>query len=430
MEAAHVGIDFGTSNTAVATVSGDGQPTFLPFELLGSKTYSYRSLLFFDPEEQHVGRRVAYHTGSEAIEAYLEVYGEGRLVQSLKTHLTSQNIGRTEIGPHRISLDDMLRMFFERLREHYERAIGPTPAHIVLGRPVRFAGATKSEDNQMAQARLEAVARSAGFERVSFVLEPIAAAYHYERTLREPEIALVADFGGGTSDFCVMRLGPPDSRSPDRRDDILATGGVGIAGDDLDACLVQHVVCPPLGMGTTYVEMGREKPIPRSYYDKLSRWHQLSFLRGSTIRAELERLHRGAREPEALEALMHVIEDNLGFHLHKAVERTKIALSEHERSRFTFSDGPVAIDELVSRVAFEEWIAPKVEAITAALDETVERAGLGPDAIDRVFMTGGTAFVPLVRRAFEQRFGVQALTGGDELLSIASGLALAGAAMP
>ncbi len=425
MSARHVGIDFGTSNSAVATATPSGEVDILSYALLGNRTHSYRSLLFFDPEEQEVGDPVAYHAGSEAIEAYLEALGEGRLVQSFKTHLTSGSIGRTQIGHHRVSLDDMLRLFFERLREHYARAYGAIPTRAVLGRPVRFAGAADDEGSEAAQARLQAIAVASGFEQVDFVLEPIAAAYHYERSLTAPELALVADFGGGTSDFCLMQLGPTEHRSADRRDDIVATGGVGVAGDDLDAALVEHVVCPRLGMGTTYVEMGREKPVPRSYYFKLARWHQLSFLRGSKTRAELERLHRGAREPDALEALIHVVENNQGFHLHKAVERTKIALSHEAQTRFTYVDGPVDIDVTVARSDFESWIAPQVEAITEALDATLSRAGVQASEVDRVFMTGGTAFVPVVRRAFEARFGADALTGGDELLSIASGLALA-----
>lgn len=184
------------------------------------------------------------------------------------------------------------------------------------------------------------------------------------------------------------------------------------------------MVSPELGKGTRYREMGREKEVPASYYYKLSRWHHLSFLRGKRVRAELERLHRGALEPEKLEAFIHVLENNQGFHLHKAVERLKIALSSEPEASFRFEDDPVEIETTVRRADFESWIEPCVQAITVALDDTLTRAGLPPDAIDRVFMTGGTAFVPCVRRQFEERFGAEKLSGGDELMSIASGLAV------
>lgn len=419
----HVGIDFGTSNTAVALADAGGTVRFLEFSLLGATTQSFRSLLYFDPDEQDVRSSIEFHAGTGAIEAYLEALGEGRLVQSFKTHLTTASLGRTQIGHHAVSLDDMLVLFFSRVREHMTQAWGETPDQVTLGRPVRFAGADSDEDSLTAQARLEAAAKRSGFETVGFELEPIAAAYHYERTLDEPELALVADFGGGTTDFCLMRLGGSTS-SQHRRDDIVATGGVGVAGDDLDAAIIEHVVSPQLGKGSRYREMGREKAVPSSYYYKLSRWHHLSFLRGKRVRAELERLHRAALEPDKIEAFIHVLEHNQGFNLHKAVERLKIALSSAEEASFHFEDEPVEIETRVKRVDFERWIDPCVSAITSGLDETLARAGVTPDAVDRVFMTGGTAFVPCVRQRFEQRFGPEKLSGGDELMSIASGLAV------
>ncbi len=419
----HVGIDFGTSNTAVATASGDGSTRFLEFSLLGARTQSYRSLLFFDPEEQDVTLPIQFYAGTNAIEAYLEALGEGRLVQSFKTHLTTASLGRTQIGHHAVSLDDMLTLFFTRLGDHIEAAWGGRPDRVTVGRPVRFAGADDEEASATAQARLEAAALRCGFDEVEFQLEPIAAALHYERSLHAPELALVADFGGGTTDFCLMRLGGTDTRSA-RHDDIVATGGVGVAGDDLDAAIIEHVVSPSLGKGTRYREMGREKAVPNSYYYKLARWHHLSFLRGKRVRAELERLHRAALEPDAIAAFMHVLENNQGFHLHKAVERLKVTLSEAPEATFHFHDDEVEIEAHVRRADFEHWIGGHVSAITAALDETLSGAGLQPHDVDRVFMTGGTAFVPAVRRQFEKRFGPHKLTGGDELMSIASGLAI------
>lgn len=420
---AHVGIDFGTSNSVLA-VASDAGVELLDFSLLGANTNSYRSLLFFDPDEQEVRLPIQFYAGVEAIEAYLEALGEGRLVQSFKTHLTSTSLGRTQIGHHAVSLDDMLTLFFFRLRRHFERQRGVETRHAMLGRPVRFAGADDDETNEQARARLQAAATKAGFEEVRFELEPIAAAYHYERSLERPELALVADFGGGTTDFCLMRLGPRKPRDHQRLEDIVATGGVAVAGDDLDAAIIEHLVCPHLGRGSTYVEMGRELAIPRSYYYKLARWHHLSFLKGKRTQAELLRLHRLAREPEAIGALIHVIDNNQGFHLHKAVERLKIALSSADHSSFRYQDGPVDIDTRVDRARFEGWIAQQVAAIAGALDQTLADAGVGPAQVDRVFMTGGTAFVPAVRREFESRFGASKLSGGDELLSIASGLAL------
>jgi hypothetical chaperone protein len=137
---------------------------------------------------------------------------------------------------------------------------------------------------------------------------------------------------------------------------------------------------------------------------------------------------RGADRPEALAALIHVVDWNQGFHLHKCVEQTKVALSQADVAPFRYQDGPVDIAAEVTRAAFESWITPELMAIGGAVDAVLATAGVAPPAIDRVFLTGGSAFVPAVRAMFAERFGAEKLSGGDELVSIASGLAsMAGA---
>ncbi|MBZ5709981.1 Hsp70 family protein [Nannocystis pusilla] len=418
-----VGIDFGTSSSALAIADTDGRVRFAQLPTLGVLGPSWRTLLFFEPDEQPRGQPIQYTAGGEAIAAYLECMGEGRLMQSFKTHLTTESLGRTTIAQHTIGLDDMIALYLLRLRQRAEESLGRPIGAVTIGRPVRFAGGRTANDDALAAARLLAAARVAGFHDARLELEPVAAAHHYERTLTRPELALVADFGAGTTDFCLMRMGPTGHGSARARD-IVGTGGVGAAGDDLDAALIENLVCPALGKGSTYVEMGTERPIPGSYYYKLARWHHLPFLAGSRVRAELERLRRGARHPERIAALMHIIETNGAFHLHKAVERTKVELSRRPQASFDFSDGEIELHTSVSRRAFEGWIAPVTAAIAACLDDTLARSGVSADEVDCVFMTGGTAFVPAVRALFEARFGAAKLRSGDELMSIASGLAL------
>ncbi|WP_181197832.1 Hsp70 family protein [Enhygromyxa salina] len=417
------GIDFGTSNSVVALADGDGPPRFASFELLGRSTASFRSLLFFDLDEQRPAEPVVFSAGPAGIEAYLDALGEGRLIQSFKTHLTTASLGRTALGPHALDLDELLALFLGRLREGASAALGAPIERAVLGRPVRFAGSRDDQACARAEARLRRAALAAGLGEVELELEPIAAAYHYEAGLERDELAMIADFGAGTTDFCVMRIGPTHRGRRERSDDVLVTGGVGVAGDNLDAALIEHVVAPALGKGSYYREFGKRLPIPPGYYYKLSRWHQLSFLRGSRTRHELERLAQHAESPAALEALMMIIEDNQGFHLHEAVEATKIALSREPRAAFDYVHEDFEVHAQVERADFEAWIADEVAEIAACLDQTLARAGLEPAAIDRVFMTGGTAFVPAVRREFEARFGSGKLSSGDELSSIAAGLA-------
>jgi len=429
MTSAHsprVGIDFGTSSSALALVDAGGQVRFAQLPTLGTLGPSWRTLLFFEPDEQPRQQPIQYTAGGEAIAAYLECMGEGRLMQSFKTHLTTESLGRTQIAQHTIGLDDMIALYLQRLRERAEQHLGVPVGAATIGRPVRFAGGSTPADDTLAADRLLAAARVAGFRDVRLELEPVAAAHHYERTLTRPELALVADFGAGTTDFCLMRMGPT-GRGDARARDIVGTGGVGAAGDDLDAALIENLVCPTLGKGSTYVEMGVERPIPGSYYYKLARWHHLPFLAGTRVQAELERLRRGARHPDRIAKLMHIIDTNGAFHLHKAVERTKVELSRRTQAKFDFSDGEIEIHAAVSRRDFERWIAPTTAAIEACLDDTLAGAGVTAADVDCVFMTGGTAFVPVVRALFEARFGAAKLRSGDELMSIASGLALCAA---
>ncbi|MEE9385070.1 MAG: Hsp70 family protein [Nannocystaceae bacterium] len=418
------GIDFGTSNTALAIARNVGPPRLASFSLLGRSTQSFRSLLYFDPEEQNIATPIRYEAGVGGIEAYLEAMGEGRLIQSFKTHLTTATLGRTQIGPHTVDLDGMLALFLRRFRVCCERSLGTDIRAARFGCPVRFAGATTDQDNEYARSRLKRAGEAAGFEVVSVELEPIAAAYHHEQHLQGEQLALVADFGGGTTDFCVMRLGSDRRKRTDRRQDILATGGISVAGDNLDAAIIDNLVAPALGKGTTYREMGHTMAIPPSYYHKLSRWHKLSFLRTARVLGELERLRKLATQPEAIEALVALIEENQGFYLHESVEAAKIALSHRPEVRFHYKHGELEISCTLKRRAFEGWIADDVTAIAACLDDTLGSAGVSCRQIGRVFMTGGTAFVPSIRSEFLARFGADKLSGGDELSSIASGLAL------
>jgi hypothetical chaperone protein len=420
------GIDFGTSNSVVALQKGDGGVEFAEHQLLGSPTPSFRSLLFFDLEEQEPLDPIVYSAGPKGIEAYLDAFGEGRVIQSFKTHLTSEGLGRTRIGPHALDLEGLVTLFLKRLRVESEDSLSQPLRRAVFGRPVRFAGAKSKEDDDRAEARLRAAAKLAGLDEVFIELEPIAAAYHYERKLENDELAMIADFGAGTTDFCVMRIGPSRRDAADREGDVIATGGIGVAGDDLDAALIQNVVAPKLGKGSYYREYGRSLVIPPSYYNKLSHWHQLSFLRGERTRADLQRLRQFADDPEAISHLMAIIEDNQGFHLHKSVEATKVALSKSEQALFRYEHEDFTILAEVERSDFEAWIAEDVAAIVAELDRTLAEANLQPRDIARVFMTGGTAFVPSVRSEFAARFGPEKLSSGDELSSIAAGLAARG----
>lgn len=415
-----VGVDFGTTNSAVAWVGDDGRPVLASFGRAGP---TFRSVLYFDREDER--SPVTSRAGPAAIGRYLEAEEkDGRLIQSLKSFLASRLFQATQIFGRSWRLEELVALILRPLREEVERSLGEPVERAVVGRPVHFVHAREPADADLALTRLRAALHNAGFREVEFEYEPVGAAHHYESGLDHDELILIADFGGGTSDFSLVHVGPGAARR--RRDTILAHGGVPLAGDAFDGKLIRHVVAPHLGRGSDFrTQFGRQAVrTPAWIWRHLERWHHLSFLKSpKTLRLLLD-LRREALEPEKLGALVHVIENDLGFLLFRAVERTKRTLSERDEGRFHFAHEGVAIETPVRRSDFEGWIAPELASIAACVDDVLRRAKRDRRDVDRVFLTGGSSFVPAVRRIFEERFGAARLRHGGELTSVANGLAL------
>jgi hypothetical chaperone protein len=258
---------------------------------------------------------------------------------------------------------------------------------------------------------------------VHYVYEPIGAAFSYASRIADPATILVADFGGGTSDFSVVRIEAPGAA---RRCTPLAHSGVGIAGDRFDSRIVDHLVLPLLGKGGSYRSFGKVLDIPGGYFTDFADWSRLALMRNRRTLAELEKLQRSALDPNAIGRMIAVIEEELGYHLYDAVGQLKRALSAHDYAHFHFAGAGVEIEADVSRADFERWIAPDIERIEGAVDRALANAGVEARAIDRVFLTGGTSLTPRIRRLFDERFGDDRIATGGELTSIAHGLALIG----
>jgi hypothetical chaperone protein len=263
-----------------------------------------------------------------------------------------------------------------------------------------------------------------GAARAQYVYEPVGAAFFYARRLEREATVLVADFGGGTSDFSVMRFSRQNGQLTAEP---LGHSGIGIAGDAFDARIVDRVVAPRLGKGGLYRSMGgKVLPFPNHYYGHLSRWNELAMMKGSGDLNDLRELARDALDPEPLEAFIAIVEHDHGFALYRAVSDAKVALSDAESTMFRFIAEGTAIEATITRQDFESWIAPDVQRIAATVDESLTNAGIAAEEIDRVFLTGGTSFVPAIRRLFVERFGEERLTSVDQFESIAYGLALIG----
>ena len=275
------------------------------------------------------------------------------------------------------------------------------------------------------QQRLTAAFLLAGYERVIFELEPVAAAHYYESTLDHDELILIGDFGGGTSDFSLLHAGPSIRKRGRTPHDLLGKSGIGLAGDAFDARIVRNLVSPKFGRNSSARSMNKILPaVPNWIYAKLERWHHLSFLRTNAVMNMLNASRATAFEPEKIEALIHLIREDLGYHLHRAVQNVKCDLSEHSVATFRFSDGVIDIQAIVERTVFEEWISAELEQIEACVDSLIAASGVQYKDVDMVFLTGGSSFVPAVRRIFEGRFGAGRIRAGNEFTSVARGLAL------
>ncbi len=428
---AAIGIDFGTTNSSVALVRDPSghQVEMVSFAAAGGAVESYRSLLFLQQVKDGMRSRLHSTTGPAAIEAYLHADHKGRLVQSLKSWLSSRTLTGTEIFGRRYTLEDLIARILADLRMHAEKAFGFPVRDAVVGRPVRFVGADTSDDDTFAEERLRAAFLQAGYDSVRFELEPVGAAYHYESTLDHDELILIGDFGGGTSDFSLLRVGPAIRKRGRVPADLLGNSGVGLAGDALDAKIVRRLVSPALGLGSMEQAVGKILPaVPNWVYAKLEHWHHLSFLRTRTVIEMLNGARTRAFEPEKIEALQTLIDEDLGYQLHRAVGRLKVELSSAEEAEFRFTDGTLNLRAGVKRLEFESWIEEELTAIEGAVDRLMQSTGVAAAAVDRVFLTGGTSFVPAVRRIFSSRFGADRIVTGNEFTSVARGLALCAAA--
>jgi hypothetical chaperone protein len=419
-----IGFDFGTTNSSIALADANGQVRLARFTYSGGSTESFRSLLYLEQLRQAGRTTLKSWSGPGGIDRYLEAEEKGRLIQSLKSFLSSRGLQSTEVFGRRVPLEDLITNILRDIRTQASEQFGFPIRSAVVGRPVRFVGAEKPEDDDYAVQRLAKAMHKAGFEEVTFEYEPVAAAYHYESTLERDELILIGDFGGGTSDFSLLRVGPSVRKRGREPGDLLGNEGIGLAGDAFDAKIVRHLVSPALGAGTSLQSGDKLLPVPNWVYFKLERWHHLSFLRSRDTLNMLKSVEVQALAPEKIQALLYLVEHDLGYQLHRAVQRVKITLSHAERSVFRFLDGDLELEAEVRREDFEEWIADELAAIEQAVDALLSKTGVDPKGVDMVFLTGGSSFVPAVRRIFEARFGAERIQTGNEFTSVARGLAL------
>ncbi len=412
-----IGIDFGTTNSTVARALGKSQVELVGFPTSKGETYSFRSVLYLEQVKQAGRVRMQGSTGPAALEHYLAAENKGRLIQSLKSYLSDRSLTGTAVFGRHYTLEDLISRILVDLRRQAETQFQAPIEYAMVGRPVRFVGAESEADELFALDRLRQAFLTAGFARVEFEMEPIAAAYAYESTLDHDELILIGDFGGGTSDFSLLHVGSGVRRRGRKPEDLLGNSGVGLAGDAFDARIVRKLVSPALGSDSLARSLNKLLPaVPAWIYANLERWHYLSFLRTSNVVELLKSARLRALEPEKIEALITLIDEDLGYHLHQAVQRLKFELSHAESAQFHFRDGSMDLNIGVTRQAFESWIAEDLQTLERCIDGLLESSGVTRSQVDRVFLTGGTSLVPAVRNIFKERFGEERIRTGDEFV--------------
>lgn len=420
MSVVSIGLDFGTTNSVASALEKDSEQRTITYSRPEGPESIFPSLLTFWEDDTTAGRLVnCVEAGQWAVDAFELHAPDCRFIRSIKTFAANPHFESTKIYTSRYEFSDLMYAFLKSMRQHGEnRAAWDQPA-IVVGRPIRFAGPTPDED--LAMRRYRRALGKLGFRRISFVYEPLAAAYFFVRQLRGEATIFVGDLGGGTSDFSILKVKHVDGTMVPTP---LASHGIGLAGDQFDYRIIQNVVAPALGKGSKYRSFDKELDIPASYFSKLAHWNEFSMLRGSKFYRELQSLLKRALEPKRIQRFLHFIEAEMMHELSVRVALTKRQLSESDSARFALEFEGAVIAHDILRREFEGWIEDDLKRLDALVDETLKKAGLSAGDIDIVFLTGGTSFVPAVQELFRSRFGRAAFESRDQLISVANGLAL------
>lgn len=406
------GLDFGTSNSTLG-IAGTGGPQLQPLEA-GHLTIP--SAIFFGAE-----RHEAFLIGREANAAYVDG-AQGRLMRSLKSILGSQLIDeKTQIPRHRISFKDVITRYVAELKARAERRVGQEITRVVHGRPVHFVDNDHDADRRAEQA-LAAIARAAGFREVSFQYEPVAAAFDFERQTSRECLALIADIGGGTSDFTVVRLAGQRQGKADRSSDILASDGIRLGGTDFDCYLGMESFMPHFGYGS--LQKRGDIALPSAPFWDLCTWSSVHHLYETKRLSELKSIRYSAQKPELFNRLLKVVQGRLGHRVLLDVEHAKIVLSSEEVAASHLNWLEEGLNITSTRHRFENSTTRHFEKLRAVANACVAAAGLRANQIGALFFTGGTSLVPSVRRAIAMDFPSAEIIHGDQFGSVGLGLAI------
>jgi hypothetical chaperone protein len=433
-----VGIDFGTSNSGVA-VYGGRQVHLLPVDPKNVIPEVIKTVLYITREYRpSIGQEAVGHYYRDNVNRQrrfvrqwageIDVYGAdmhyvrdifvyvdelqpGRLLQYIKTALRKEGYEGTQIFERYYTVGDLTRTYLGLLKERAEQVLGEPIQAVTLGRPVKFS--ESPEQDQKAQETLRQAAFEAGFKEVDFELEPIAAALDFEQSLTRPQNVVIFDFGGGTLDIAVMRLGDP------RKREVYASGGVDIAGSDFDRAIIDKRMLPHFGYGQV-----KHHPEIMEMVNAIPDWMALPYLGTPINKNILEKAIHAGVAPIQMKALQGLIYDDLAFTFYNRVEAGKIALSEDGATIITLEDKDIALWEMYTRYQFEQDIHHYLVDVERVLLDTIARSGLEPGQIDAVVKTGGSSSIPLFTGMLARIFGREKVKVSDAFTSVVAGLAI------
>ncbi|GEM_PF-265811 len=403
------GLDFGTSNSVITLTDKKTKEKLF--------TYSDSSILYFPKTNDMV-----YYVGEEARKQYFKEEMEGRLLKSVKTLLRQDKFLFAWIFGKKITPEQLVTCIISHLKKKGEEYIGAEIKNVTLGRPAIFSEDSIKED--IAVKRLITAAKNAGFENIKLQLEPIAAAFTYEKSIKKPETVLVADFGAGTSDFTIMRLSPEKSNDADRRQDIIAHGGVYIGGDLFDSEIMWYKVTPDLGRGVKYKSFDKELEIPTSIFWELRNWERSFLLKESKLRRSMNSYYVFSGKNPKIRNYMTLIDNNYVFSLFKSIEKSKISLSSNKETEIVFNKDVIDIYQPFKLNEFETIIMKHTTEIKQKIFNILDSVNFKPNDIDSVFITGGSSLVVPVRQVLANIFGDDKINSQDTFNSVSYGLSL------
>ncbi len=411
------GIDFGTSNSVLSIFDEDKN------EIID--TISIPSILYF-PDEYDPAFPLQYYVGTDAINKYVSDGMKGRFMKSIKRVLPRTNFIETRIHNKSFNAAGLVTLIIKELKAKADAIIGQDCTKAIIGRPVYFDD-DNSVNDSIAQKRLIQAAQQAGLTRIQFQYEPIGAAFAYEKTISKKEKVLVADLGGGTTDFTFIELDPSKSTTKDRRKDILATGGIYIGGDSFDSAFMWDRGTPYFGRGVMYESMpGKMVDVPPSFFSNICSWEKMNFFNGLKVQNDLRQYYSYSKQNEKIKNLITLTENNLGYSVFQSIEKTKVDLSHMQSTHFMYDKTGIHIDETISLFDYNKIIQKDLTKIKNYLDVFLAKHQVSPDKIDSLFLTGGTSMVHAVKELFAATFPNTAIKSDDNFISVAKGLAYSG----